>query len=247
MTRARPIHARPAAGAATVLLVAALTVSAARRERPRPGPRAERRPVRPEPGARVRVALRRGAADRDPDRDPGRVERRHGEPRVEGRDDRLQCDRTEPDRLRAWRPVRRQRPGLLLAQRADGLLDVAPRAGPRLRLGDAQVVPVVHDRAQRVLRRGDDRARRIRARRRPRPSRELRGRPRLRGRVVQTYLADQADGRLERACVRGLRPRRRSSAATTCSAGPRSTRRAPASPRRSRSAPRRPGWAMARP
>ena len=56
--------------------------------------------------------------------------------------------RPEPDRLRGRRDLRRQRPRLLHAERARRLHDVAPRAGPRLRLGHAQVVPGVHDRAR---------------------------------------------------------------------------------------------------
>ena len=47
----------------------------------------------------------------------------------------------QPDRLRRRGDVRRERPRLLHPGRPERLHDVAPRAGPRLRLGHAQVVP----------------------------------------------------------------------------------------------------------
>ena len=61
--------------------------------------------------------------------------------------------------------------------------------------------------AERLLRRRDDRARRVRARRGPRPPRQLRRRLGLPGRRRPDLLADQAGDRLERPRVPALRRR----------------------------------------
>ena len=90
-------------GRGAVLLVAALAIDAATAPRARPGSVARRRPVRPGPGAPVRLALRRGAAGRDPDRDPRGRRRRHRDPGLEGGHVRLRRGRPEPDRLRPRR------------------------------------------------------------------------------------------------------------------------------------------------
>ena len=62
--------------------------------------------------------------------------------------------------------------------------------------------------ARRLLRRREHRPRRVRPRPRPRPPRELRRRQRLQGRRRPDVLADQAEGRLQRARVRAVRRRR---------------------------------------
>ena len=115
--------------------------------------------------------------------------------------------RVEPDRLRPRRDVRRERHRLLLAERPDRLLDVVPRAGSRLRLGDDEVVPAVRIATERLLRRRDRRARRVRARRRARSPRQRVRRRRLPRCRRPDLLACQAGGRLEHAPVRGLRRR----------------------------------------
>ena len=136
----------------------------------------------------------------------------------------------EPDRLRHRRDVRGQRPGLLHPERPDRLHDVAARAGPRLRLGHAQVVPGVLEPAQRLLRRRDDRARRVRPRRRPRPPRQLRRAIR----TTRTPSSRPSRGPSRRpagTCTRsGAATWRRSSSSTTCRPGPPSTRPAWTSP-----------------
>ena len=113
----------------------------------------ERRRVRPEPGPRVPLACGLGAGRRHQDRHQGRGRRRQRHPSVEGGDVRLRRERRQPDRLWSRRDMRRQRSRLLHAGRPDELHDVAPRAGPRLRLGDAEVVPGLRHAAERVLRR----------------------------------------------------------------------------------------------
>ncbi len=63
---------------------------------------------------------------------------------------------------------------------AGRLHDVAPGAGPPLRLGQPQVVPDLCRSARRLLRCRDHRTRRVRSRRGARPPRELQRRARLR-------------------------------------------------------------------
>ena len=85
----------------------------------------------------------------------------------------------------------------------------------------------------RLLRRGEHRPRRVRPRARPRPPRELRRRQRLQGRRRPDLLADEAEGRLQRARLRAVRRRHAPAGSTTSRATRRST--APASTSRPRS------------
>ena len=117
------------------------------RSRARPRPVPGRRTVRPEPG-RSRSAG--GPAPSRPRRSRPRSRPRPIDATAsrasKAADLRLRRRRAEPDRLRGRGDLRRQRPRLLHPERARRLHDVAARAGPRLRLGHAQVVPDVHER-----------------------------------------------------------------------------------------------------
>ena len=94
MTRARPIRPDIATSAAFVALVAGLTIAVAVDERPRARTRRSSGGLFAQNQAlEYRVAIGRGAAGGDPDRDQGRVDRRDGEPSVQGRDDRVRRGR----------------------------------------------------------------------------------------------------------------------------------------------------------
>ena len=187
-----------------------------RRRRPRPGPVPERRAVRAEPGACASAggpAPSRSRRSRPRSRPPRPTrttrERRRRRPSSTTRAGR------QPDRLRRRRDVRRQRPRLLHPGCPERVHDVAARAGPRLRLGHAQVVPDVRHAPERLLRRRDDRARRIRARRRARAPRQQGRRLGLPRRGRPDLLADEAERRLEHACASVAATSRRSSSSTT--------------------------------
>ena len=172
----------------------------------------------------VRLADRRSPAGGDQDGDQGSRGRRVVDQGLEGGHVRLRRGRNEPDRLRRRRHVRRRTGSPASPATPRRLHDVAPRAGPRLRLGHAQVVPVVREPAERLLRRRDDRARRVRPRRGPRSPRQLRGRARLRRRRRPDRLAGEARRRAGTRTASGPATSPRSSASTTSRARPRSTR-----------------------
>ena len=129
----------------------------------------------------------------------------------------LRRQRPVIDRLRSGCHVRRQRPGVLHAGRPRRLHDVVPRTGPRLRLGDDEMVRGVRQPTERVLRRRERRPRRIRSCRRPRPSRQLRQRLGLRRRGRPDLLADQAVQRATTGTSSGAATSRGSRSCTTCS------------------------------
>ncbi len=109
--------------------------------RPRSGPEAVQWPVRTGPGPALPLAVgfRADRGDQDGDHEGGR--RRQRVTWLARRKLCLRLGRTEPDRLRSRRDVWGQWSRLLHANPTDQLHHVAPRAGPRLRLGHAQVVP----------------------------------------------------------------------------------------------------------
>ena len=107
---------------------------------------------------RVRLAHRRRATRTDPCRGQRGRGRYRGVARVSRRALRVRRGRDEPDRLRD-RHLWRERAGVFHSGRPGRVHDVVPRAWPRFRLGHAQVVPDVHERAERLLRRRDGRAR----------------------------------------------------------------------------------------
>ena len=110
------------------------------------------------------------------------------------------------DRLRRRRAVRGQRPRLLPPGCPRLVRGLPPRERPPVRLGHAPLVRVDGP-AQRLLRRREHHARRARARPRPGPPRQLRGRPGLRRRRGPDVLADEAEGVLERPRLRPVRRR----------------------------------------
>ena len=196
MTRHDDPIRSPISGDGVAALVGAILALAADRRRrrgARPGPGAERRPVRPEPGpaasagdparSRRRRSRRRSARPR---RTPTRAA--HRRPR------RSPTTPPGPNPIGYGAGATCGVNGLACFTRdvAERLHDVAPRAGPRLRLGHAQVVPGLQLAAERLLRRRDDHARRVRPRRGSRPSRQLRRRLGLRGRRRPDLLADEA-------------------------------------------------------
>ena len=151
--------------------------------------------VRPGPGPRVPLAagVRAAAAIRTAIRAAADDAQRHA--RLAGRDVRL--------RRRRRRARSATAPGATCGVNGiacftrtapDRLHDVAARARPRLRLGHAQLVPDVRGAAQRLLRRRDDRPRRVRPHRGPRPPRQPRRRPRLHSTPSSRRLADEAAG-----------------------------------------------------
>ena len=173
-----------------------------------PGSRAQRRPVRAESGARVPMAVRRRAAGGHPDRDPRRCRRRRTRPGPR-KAATFAYDARAPTRS----ATARARPAASTASPAsrvrapNGFTMWLREQGHVFDWGTLQVVPVVHQSTDRLLRRRDDRARRVRSRREPQPPRELRGRSRLRGRRRPDVLADQAQGRLRHARPGTLRHR----------------------------------------
>ena len=124
-----------------------------------------------------------------------------------GADVHLRHGRSEPDRLRAWRHMRRERSRLLHADRPDGFTMWLREQGHVFDWGTMKWCQAYTQPAERLLRRGDDRARRVRSRRGPQPPRQLRRRSRLPRCRRADVLEGQAADRLQRTRLRPMRRR----------------------------------------
>ena len=179
-----------------------------RLRRPQPGPGPGGEPVRPGPGPRVRLAIRLRAGRLDRHGHQGRRRRRHRHAR-RSRAATFVYDSggSEPDRLRPGRDVRREWDRLLHADRADVFTMWLREQGHVFDWGTLKWCQAYTTAPERLLRRRDRRARRVRPHRDPRPPPEPRRRERLHRRRRPDVLADEAQRRLEHARPRCLRRR----------------------------------------
>ena len=113
------------------------------------------------------------------------------------------------------RHVRPQRHRVLHAERPDGFTMWFREQGHVFDWGTLKWCQTYARSTERLLRRRDDRPRRVRARRGPRPPRQLRRRARLRRRRRPDRLAGQANGAAGTCTASGGATSRRSSASTT--------------------------------